>query len=90
MSDDARSTRVRGEPNPDAYKKAKTRYRSFNDAASTEYQRLFGINSKKTLTPNLNATEHAIFFWLSELRMQGTGRTAQCFSLFSTKYSMDL
>ena len=87
MSDDARATRVRGEPNPDAYKKAKARYRTFNDAASTEYQRLFGINSKKTLTPNLNATEHAIFFWLSELRMQGTAR---CFSLFSIKYSMDL
>ncbi len=70
MSDDARSTRVRGEPNPDVYKKAKspkTRYRTFNDAASTEYQRLFGINSKKTLTPNNNPQEHAIFFLLSEL-----------------------
>ena len=74
MSDNARSTRVRGWPNPDAFKeglaksdafkKAKARYRTFNEAASTEYQRLLSINSKKTLTPKNNPQENTIFFLL--------------------------
>jgi hypothetical protein len=71
MSDDGRSLRVRGEPNADMYKRAKNKYKTYNKDASTEFARLNGINAKQTLTPNKNPSEHATFFHLNELRMQG-------------------
>ena len=70
MSDDGRSMRVRGEPNPDQYKKAKNRYKTYNDAARTEFSRLSALNSKQALTANLNPAEHATFYRLNELRVR--------------------
>ena len=69
MPDDGRSLRIRGgnEPNGDAYKAAKKRYKSFNDSARTEYNHLKGLNDKKTLTPLQNKLEHATFVYLCEL-----------------------
>ena len=71
MSDDARQTRVRGEPNAENYRRAKIKYKTYNETARTEYQRLHGLNSKSTLTPNKNPVEHATYCLLNELRMQG-------------------
>jgi hypothetical protein len=72
MSEDApRSLRVRGEPNPDQYSKAKKKYRTYNADARTEFQRLYDVNSKTTLTVHKNPAEHATFYHLNELRMQG-------------------
>ena len=73
MSDDAaRSLRVRGEPNQEFLKKAKTKYKSYNESARTEFQRLYDINTKTPLTVHKNpAAEHATFYHLNELRMQG-------------------
>ena len=74
MSDDGRSMRVRGEPNPDLYKKAKAKYKTYNEAAKTEFSRLSGLNSKQALTPNNNPAEHATFYRLNELRVEGNIR----------------
>ena len=71
MSDDGRSLRVRGEPNADMYKKAKSKYKTYNADARTEFARLNALNTKQTLTPNKNPAEHATFWHLNELRMQG-------------------
>jgi hypothetical protein len=74
MSDDGRSMRVRGEPNPDQYKKARTKYKTYKDAARTEFARLSGLNSKQALTPKNNPAEHATFYRLNELRVEGNIR----------------
>ena len=71
MSDDVRSTRVRGEPNVEFLKKAKTKYKTFNESANTEFQRLSAQNTKQTLTPNNNPAEHATFYHLSDLKLRG-------------------
>jgi hypothetical protein len=71
MSDDARPTRVRGEPNADQLKRAKQKYKTYNESANTEFQRLNALNSSKPLTSNLNPAEHATFHHLNTLRMQG-------------------
>jgi hypothetical protein len=71
MSDDARPTRVRGEPNADQLKRAKQKYKTYNESANTEFQRLNALNSSKPLTSNLNPTEHATFHHLNTLRMLG-------------------
>ncbi len=63
-----------GEPNKDLYRKAKDRYRSYNDSARTELQRFFSINNKQTLTKINNPNEHAIFYHLSQLRIAGAFR----------------
>jgi hypothetical protein len=72
MSEDDRSMLVRGEPNKEFYKKAKEKYKSFNDSARTEYQRLLAVNNKHTLMAFINPAEHAIFYHLSQLRLAGT------------------
>jgi hypothetical protein len=71
MSDDVRSTRVRGEPNVEFLKKAKLKYKTYNREANTEFQRLHDKNLKELLTPNKNPNEHAIFHHLNTLRLQG-------------------
>ena len=71
MSDDVRSTRVRGEPNADQLKRAKAKYKTYNESANTEFQRLSALNSSKALTANLNPAEHATFYYLTTLRLQG-------------------
>ncbi len=75
MSEDDRSMRVRsGEPNKDSYNRAKDKYKSYNDSARTEHQRLLAINNKQPLTKINNPSEHAIFYHLSQLRLGGTFR----------------
>jgi protein-tyrosine phosphatase len=74
MSDDVRPTRVRGEPNADQLKRAKAKYKTYNDSANTEFLRLSALNNKKQLTPNSNPHEHATFHHLNDLRMQGDVR----------------
>ena len=71
MSEDVRSTRVRGEPNAEFLKKAKAKYKTYNREANTEFQRLHDKNLKELLTPNKNPNEHAIFHHLNNLRLQG-------------------
>ena len=71
MSDEGRSSRPRDAPNAELLKKAKTKYKTFNKDASTEFARLNAQNTKNTLTANKNPAEHATFFHLNELRMQG-------------------
>jgi hypothetical protein len=71
MSDDGRSLRVRGELNADMYKRAKTKYKKYNEDAPTEFGRLNTLNLKQALTPNKNPAEHITLYHLNELRMQG-------------------
>ena len=72
MSDDAaRSLRVRGEPNQEFLKKAKTKYKSYNESARTEFQRLLAAHNKQPLLANKDPVQHATFYHLNELRMQG-------------------
>ena len=73
MPEDApRSLRVRGgEPNPDQHTRAKKKYKTYNADARTEFQRLYDINTKTPLTVHKNPAEHATFYHLNELRMQG-------------------
>jgi len=71
MSDDVRSTRVRGEPNADQLKRAKSKYKTYNDSANTEFLRLNALNSRQPLNANNNPAEHATFHHLNDLRMQG-------------------
>jgi hypothetical protein len=68
---DRSTTRVRGEPNAEFLKKAKAKYKTYNEAASTEFQRLNALNLKDALTPNKNPNEHAIFHHLNTLRLHG-------------------
>jgi hypothetical protein len=71
MSDEGRSSRARDAPNAEMLKKAKTKYKTFNKEASTEYARLNTLNTKNTLTTFKNPAEHATFWHLNDLRMQG-------------------
>ncbi len=59
-----RTARPNGGPNPAQLTKAQNKYKVFDRAASTEYERLFGIDTKKKLNPNSNAAGHAIFFFI--------------------------
>ncbi len=63
-----RTVRPTGGPNPAQLTKAQNKYKVFDRAASTEYERLFGVDAKKKLNPNSNAAEHAIFFHLCTLQ----------------------
>jgi len=66
MSDE-RSTRVRGDPHSGHYKSAKAKYKKYDETAATEWLRLKSVNSKKPLTPELNAVEHARWYHLCDL-----------------------
>jgi hypothetical protein len=63
-----RTARPTGGPNPAQLTKAQNKYKVFDRAASIEYERLFGIDTKKKLNPNSNAAEHSIVFHLCTLR----------------------
>ena len=71
MSDEARTPRLRGEPNQAEYKKAKKKYKISNADWRTEYTRLCALNSSKPFTPEKNAVEHALLYRLIEVRLQG-------------------
>jgi hypothetical protein len=70
MADDDiwRTARPTGGPNAVALGKAQNKYKTFDRAASTEYERLFAIDTKRKLTPTQYPVEHAIFFHLCNLR----------------------
>jgi hypothetical protein len=70
MSEDgtARQTRAKADPIKEHYSKAKRSYKTFDEIARIEYERLDGLNNKKALTPIKNPVEHAYFTWLSGLR----------------------
>ena len=70
MDDEIRRTaRPTGGPNAAHFAKAQNKYKTFDRAASTEYERLFGIDIKKKLTTSQNSVEHAIFYHLCNLRV---------------------
>ena len=68
MEGEARTARPKGGPNPDLLKKAKKKYTLYDAGANTEYLRLLSDNNKKQLTPNNDPAQHALFYWLCELR----------------------
>ena len=70
MADDEirRTARPTGGPNAAHFAKAQNKYKTFDRAANTEYERLIAIDSKKKLTPSQDPVEHAIFFHLCNLR----------------------
>ena len=70
MADDVilRTARPTGDPNAANLAKAQNKYKTFDRAAGTEYERLFAADAKKKLTPSQNPVEHAIFFYLCNLR----------------------
>ncbi len=74
MSEDDRFMRLRGEPSPAFYKKAKDKYKSFTDSAITEFQRLLGLNNKQTLNTRKNPAKYATFYHLNKLRLRGNFR----------------
>jgi hypothetical protein len=70
MADDEirRTARPTGGPNAANLTKAQNRYKTFDRAANTEYERLMAIDAKKKLTPSQYPAEHAIFFHLCNLQ----------------------
>ena len=68
MEGDARTARPKGGPNLDQLRKAKKKYTLFDLGANTEYLRLLSDNNKKQLTPNNDPAQHALFYWLCEIR----------------------
>ena len=63
-----RTARPTGGPNAAALTKAQNKYKSFDRAANTEYERLFLIDGRKKLTPSQYPVEHVIFFHLCNLQ----------------------
>ena len=51
--------------------KAKRQYKTWDSVANIEYIRLHELNQRRPLTVNTNPTEHAIFYHLCSIRMQG-------------------
>jgi hypothetical protein len=51
-------------------KAAQKKFSTFNEAAATEWKRLKTENGRKTLTPDLNAAEHARWVHLCELKQK--------------------
>ena len=70
MADDEirRTARPTGGPNAAHLAKAQNKYKTFDRAASTEYERLLLIDNKRKLTTSQYPVEHAIFFYLCNLR----------------------
>jgi hypothetical protein len=64
------STRARGMPHAEHLKTAQKKYKSFDESAATEWQRLKQANSKKALTPENYAVEHAQWIHISKLKQK--------------------
>jgi hypothetical protein len=62
------SSRARGLPNPNELRRAQKKYRTFDAAASTEYDRLKTQNSRRPLTASKNPAEHARYYHLCDMR----------------------
>jgi hypothetical protein len=65
-----RSARARGAAHTDHLKTARQKYKSYDESAATDWQRLKQANSKKALTPKLNAVEHAQWVHLSDIKQK--------------------
>ena len=65
-----RSTRVRGDPHPGNLRSARSKYKKYDETAAIEWLRLNAVNSRKQLTPELNAVEHARWYHLCDLRQK--------------------
>jgi hypothetical protein len=59
-----RTIRPRGAPQPEQLKASAKKYRSYDESAATEWQRLKLVNSRRALTPEVNAVEHARWIFL--------------------------
>jgi hypothetical protein len=55
-------------PNAGELAKTKKKYKTFDQKARTEYDRLVKENNKHILKPTTDAVQHATFYWLCELR----------------------
>ena len=69
--DSGKTPRVTGVPNKEQLERARRKYTKYDREANTEYERLFAVNQKKTLTANTDAFQHATFHHLTSLRIQG-------------------
>ena len=63
-----RTARATSGPNAQHLGKAQTKYKTFDRAANTEYERLLAIDGKKKLTPTQHPVEHATFVHLCNIR----------------------
>ena len=69
MADDThRTLRRSGLPNPDAYKRAQKKFKNWDTAAITEYDKLKSVNARDSLTASKHPEKHAVYYHLCELR----------------------
>ena len=68
--DGGRTARV-SPANKALLEKARRTYKTYDASANTEYRRLHELNQKRPLTVNTNPAEHATFYHLCAIRMQG-------------------
>jgi hypothetical protein len=55
-------------PNAEEYKKAKNKYKTWDNSAITEYTRLVAVNARIPLVASSNKVEHPRYYYLTELR----------------------
>lgn len=67
-TDMVRSLRRTGLPNPEEYRKAKNKYKTWDGPAITEYKRLLAVNARNPLVASKNQVEHARYYHLTELK----------------------
>jgi hypothetical protein len=58
---ESRTVRLRGGPNAQELSKSKKKYKSFDQRAQTEYDRLVKENDRHQLKPNTDAAQQATF-----------------------------
>ena len=69
MADDTQRTlRRTGLLNPDAYRRAQKKFKSWDAAAKTEYDKLKSVNAREPLTASKHPEKHALYYHLCELR----------------------
>jgi hypothetical protein len=69
MADDtSRTLRRTGIPNSDAYKKAQKKFKTWDAAAITEYDKLKAVNARDSLTASKNPSQHATYYHLCALK----------------------
>ena len=68
MEEGQRQVRPRGTANATELQKAQKKYKNWDAAANTEWQRLKDMNTKKVLTPEADALHHARWVHLSDLK----------------------
>jgi hypothetical protein len=69
MGDESsRTLRRTGLPNPEEYKKARNKFKTWDASAITEFQRLRAVNARDTLTASKSPHEDARYYHLCELK----------------------